>query len=192
MQYREGDHGGQRLHFVDFLFEVLQSCSANFAQFSPSKTGPKWNIRCEVYKTVPDHHGHAVNKLKWLGLLGNWLQSSPVKSNTFLVLPVCTVLIKFLRKHDCIQKASNINLMTVCDATTPDSAEGVEPVFAEVLPYRVSVPSARAHGLGWLWFRVFHHLPNSVWADENLAELAMQVDNMVVHPKSTSTHPPNP
>ena len=78
-----GDHGGQRLHFVDFLFEVLQSCSANFAQFSPSKTGPKWNIRCEVYKTVPDHHGHAVNKLKWLGLLGNWLQSSPVKSNTF-------------------------------------------------------------------------------------------------------------
>ena len=39
--------------------------------------------------------------------------------------------------------------------------------------------SGRGHELGLLWFWMFHFLPNSAWADGNLAEFSRHLGNMV-------------
>ena len=44
-------------------------------------------------------------------------------------------------------------------------------------------------GFCWLWFRVFHCLPNSAWADGNLAEAAGQLGKMVEHRNQSQPNP---
>ena len=44
------------------------------------------------------------------------------------------------------------------------------------------VPSARAPGLGWLGFLVFHCQPYSAWADGNLAEAAERPNQSHTYP----------
>ena len=53
-------------------------------------------------------------------------------------------------------------------------------------------PSGQIAGLGRLQFCLFHHLPNSAWADGELAELAEQVEKMVEYHRSKSTQPNYP
>ena len=63
----QGDHGGQRLHFVDFIFEVPLSCTAALPFFSNSHQ-PKQNwADMEQQKQIQqnlasNHHGHSVVK----------------------------------------------------------------------------------------------------------------------------------
>ena len=48
---------------------------------------------------------------------------------------------------------------------------------------------SETHGLGWLGFWVFHCLPHSAWAYENVAEEAGQLGNMVEHPNTSQPNP---
>ena len=51
------------------------------------------------------------------------------------------------------------------------------------------VPSARAHGLGWLGSWVLHCLANSAWTDGNLAEAAGQLGKMAGLPNQSQPNP---
>ena len=56
------DHGGQRLHFIDFIFEVPQSCQllCYFPQFSPAQAELGRQPRRSQHNLVSYHHGHLV------------------------------------------------------------------------------------------------------------------------------------